>query len=148
VLVLARGGVLRVDRNNVVHATGRSHIHRPVTFSSAATAIVRHPICPLLSYVRVLCTGWNVAVSNELGRFCCSLIYWPVCALPCRLRLLPIRCASHSHTAHVRGSQSATILRIELGPPRDSPAIIKGFQALRRTQGPLWSCITPARFST
>ncbi|KAF9219683.1 hypothetical protein BS17DRAFT_381441 [Gyrodon lividus] len=103
------------------------------------------PDTPSASFYRIyefFVLGWNVAFRNELEYFCCSHPDWSVCALPDPADPDPLR-----YTALAVLTQlmcAAFNRRIELGLPRDSPAIIEDFQALQARpkvyeRSPEWS---------
>ncbi|KAH7903505.1 hypothetical protein BJ138DRAFT_133602, partial [Hygrophoropsis aurantiaca] len=93
----------------------------------------RHnPDTPSASFYRIyefFVLGWNIALRNEFEYFCCSHPDWSVCALPDPADPDPLRYAALAVLTRLMCASFNR--RIDLGLPRDAPAIIVDFGALQ-----------------
>lgn len=92
----------------------------------------RQPDSPTASFYRIyefFVLGWTTAFRNELEYFCCSHPDWSVSALPDPTDPDPTRYAVFATLTRLMCASFNR--RIELGLPRDAPAIITDFAALR-----------------
>ncbi|KAF8122664.1 hypothetical protein EV363DRAFT_1182140 [Boletus edulis] len=92
----------------------------------------RPPDSPSASLYRIYAffvLGWTTAFRNELEYFCCSHPDWRVSALPDPVDPDPTRYAVLAVLTRLMCASFNR--RIELGLPRDAPAIITDFAALR-----------------
>ena len=92
----------------------------------------RRPDSPSASFYRIyefFVLGWTTAFRNELEYFCCSHPDWSVSALPDPIDPDPTRYAVLAVLTQLMCASFNR--RIERGLPRDAPAIIIDFAALR-----------------
>lgn len=92
----------------------------------------RPPDSPSASFYRIyefFVLGWTTAFRNELEYFCCSHPDWSVSGLPDPADSDPTRYASLAVLTRLMCASFNR--RIEQGLPRDAPAIIIDFAALR-----------------
>ena len=92
----------------------------------------RRPDSPSASFYRIyefFVLGWTTAFRNEFEYFCCSHPDWSVSALPDPIDPDPTRYAVLAVLTQLMCASFNR--RIERGLPRDAPAIIIDFAALR-----------------
>ncbi|KAJ7652206.1 hypothetical protein B0H17DRAFT_1215047 [Mycena rosella] len=127
----------------------RARASLPFALLSSILPAPRNPDTAAASFYRIyelFVLDWTTALRNELEYFCCSHPDWAVAALPDPADSDPLRAAIFAVLTQFMCD--AFNRRIQLGLPRDAPAIILDFDELKARpkvleHPPEWAVRTP-----